>query len=84
MKASIDLNELCLGFPNEFVQIFQFIKVIRFKEEPDYNHILGLLSQIADSQNFAIDGIYDWSEPLKITKKQSSLESNVSLAFNKI
>ncbi|CAD8150639.1 unnamed protein product [Paramecium pentaurelia] len=85
IKQNIDLNDLCANQPYELVEIMQYIKNLSFSDEPNYQYILQMLNQIAENNQFILDGIYDWTEGLmKSTKKFSSLESKRSFEFNKI
>ncbi|CAK82001.1 unnamed protein product (macronuclear) [Paramecium tetraurelia] len=85
IKQNIDLNELCINQPHELVEILLYLKSLNFLDQPNYQYILQLLNQIAENNQFLLDGIYDWTEGLmKSTKKFSSLESKKSFEFNKI
>ncbi|CAD8057210.1 unnamed protein product [Paramecium sonneborni] len=85
IKQKIDLNDLCANQPHELVEILQHLKSLNFTDEPNYQYILQQLNQIAENNQFLLDGIYDWTEGfMKSTKKMSSLESKRSFEFNKI
>ncbi|CAD8074522.1 unnamed protein product [Paramecium sonneborni] len=77
MKQSISVQELTSIKCPELIKIFQYIRKLKFQEEPDYEFIKDLLLDAAKSNNIQLDGHYDWTEGIKFSKKLS--ESKVSL-----
>jgi len=65
-KANTSDEELCTGFPIEFVQYLKYCKSLDFYDRPDYERLQGLLDGVMAREGFANDFRYDWS-----TKDQS-------------
>ncbi|CAD8158351.1 unnamed protein product [Paramecium octaurelia] len=77
MKQTISVQELTAMKCPEFIKIFQYIRKLKFDEQPDYEFIKDLLVEAAKNNNIKLDGYYDWTEGMKLSKKLS--ESKVSL-----
>lgn len=78
MKQSLTPDKLCEDLPEEFKHYFNYLKSLKFAEEPDYNFLRRLLQDISKSQKFTIDFEYDWSRPLKLSVKpmRSDIKKN--------
>ncbi|KAM3142362.1 hypothetical protein pb186bvf_005519 [Paramecium bursaria] len=61
LKASLQ-DTLFKDYPVEFQRIYDYIRKLHFKSEPNYKMILQEFKKAADSQKIIIDGTYDWSE----------------------
>lgn len=62
-KQSISTEKLCLGFPNEFQYIWNFIKNLKSKEEPKYSIIKEKLEESLENLNLKQEEIkYEWEE----------------------
>ena len=58
-KISFALDQLCKGFPDEFIQYIQYCRLLQFKDKPDYTLLLNLFQQVMKSKGFKRDYIYD-------------------------
>jgi hypothetical protein len=59
-KLSLGLGELCAGLPREFVHYFEYVRGLKFDEEPDYSHLRRLLRDLFVRKGLAWDHNYDW------------------------
>ena len=59
-KRSTSAEELCLGFPNEFVEYINYTRNLEFEADPDYKFLRGLLVSALEKQNTKYDFCYDW------------------------
>ena len=69
MKQSLTPDKLCDDLPEEFKHYFNYLKSLKFSEEPDYNFLRRLLLDISKAHKFTIDSEFDWSRPLKLAVK---------------
>ncbi|CAD8069973.1 unnamed protein product [Paramecium sonneborni] len=76
IKQTISIQELASIKCPELIKIFQYIRKLKFQEQPDYEFIKDLLIEAAKAKNIHLDGYYDWTEGIKFSKKLS--ESKVS------
>lgn len=61
-KQKTSFEELCKGFPNEFVCYFKHVRSLQFTERPDYRYLRKLMRDAFDKQGFKRGGSFDWSE----------------------
>ena len=59
-KKGTSADELCKGFPNEFVEYINYTRNLEFEADPDYNYLRGLLRTVLRKQNYEYDFYYDW------------------------
>ena len=84
-KQSISAEELCEGFPNEFVEFINYTRNLEFEEEPNYKFLKELLYTVLEKQNCKYDFWYDWISEKPIITDRISVErymnknSNISL-----
>lgn len=60
MKKNTPLEELCDGFPHEFVDYFKYCYALEFMEEPDYMYLRQLFKDLYVRLNYEYDFKYDW------------------------
>ena len=66
VKAKTPFEELCRGFPGEFVRYFQIVRELRFPEKPDYAGLREMFRELFIREGFVYDYKYDWcDEPPK-------------------
>ena len=59
-KRSTSAEDLCKGFPNEFVEYINYTRNMEFEADPDYKFLRGLLVSVLEKQNTTYDFWYDW------------------------
>lgn len=62
-KASTTLEELCLGFPSEFIIFINYCRTLRFEEKPDYSYLRRLFKELLARENLVNDSLFDWLLP---------------------
>lgn len=56
-----NLEELCKGFPSEFVAYMQYCRTLNFEDKPDYKYIKNLFSNLFKNLGYEYDYKYDWA-----------------------
>ncbi len=59
-KKGTSAEELCKGFPKEFVEYINYTRNLEFEADPDYKFLRGLLTTVLEKQNSTYDFWYDW------------------------
>jgi hypothetical protein len=74
LKAGTPAEQLCEGFPTEFVQYFRMVADLQFDEEPDYFAMKQLFRELFVREGLVFDYVYDWTTkrppPVKAEQKQ--------------
>lgn len=60
-KISTTLEDLCRGFPAEFIAYLTYCRELRFDEDPDYVYLRSLLRVLFHRQGFSYDYVFDWN-----------------------
>jgi serine/threonine protein kinase len=71
-KRSTSTEELCKGYPEEMKAYFNYVKELKFEDDPDYNVLRGFFNAIMERNNFVCDYKYDWLEVIESEKKLKS------------
>ena len=61
-KQITSVNELCFGYPVQFAQYLNYVRNLKFDEEPDYHYLVGLMDKAFQSINAQDDDHYDWMD----------------------
>ncbi|CAD8066061.1 unnamed protein product [Paramecium sonneborni] len=77
LKLSLE-NEIFKDQIPEFQKIYNSIRKLQFKQEPDYKIIILELKKAAESQNIILDGNYEWSEIKQSTHYRTDTNQNQS------
>ena len=75
-KMEINISEFCKNLPIEFEYFFNYCRLLKFEEIPNYEKLKQLFYDVLIKENFQMDYIYDWSSLNKLTinnKKKLSL-----------
>lgn len=59
-KEQTPHDELCKGFPEEFVTWLNYCDGLSYADRPDYDHLRSLLRAICAKHEFVMDGQFDW------------------------
>ena len=62
VKNSTSFEDLCKGFPHEFVEYFEMVRELDFTDEPKYADYRKLFQDLFIKKGFIYDAVYDWSE----------------------
>ena len=76
IKKSTSIEDLCKGFPSEFITYFNYCRNLEFESAPDYQYLKQLFKDIANREGILLqkEG-YDWD----ITEKQQIATKNQEL-----
>lgn len=69
IKRNTSLEELCENIPEEFFLYMKYCRLLRFKENPNYNYLKNLFIDLSKKKNIILDDIYDWNLVAKEKKK---------------
>ncbi|KAK0744819.1 kinase-like domain-containing protein [Apiosordaria backusii] len=59
-KQQATIDDLCAGFPEEFAKCLRYIRGLGFEDQPDYDHLQNLLSQVLKDAGEVDDDEFDW------------------------
>lgn len=60
-KCSVSSEELCEGFPDEFVAYFKYCRQLEFVGDPNYDYLRKLFKDLYIRKGFPLDNLFDWS-----------------------
>jgi serine/threonine protein kinase len=63
VKSRISFEELCQGFPGEFVRYFHAVRALRFSECPNYGELREMFRSLFIREGYVYDYRYDWGGP---------------------
>lgn len=62
-KLSTPLELLCKDIPSQFKELLAYSRDLEFEEEPDYEKIKGLFTQLMKNESYEMDYTYTWNLP---------------------
>jgi casein kinase I family protein HRR25 len=65
-KKSTTAEELCGGFPNEFIEYVNYTRGLGFEQDPDYEYLRGLFKSVMVKGNLIYDLEFDWLKGLHV------------------
>jgi serine/threonine protein kinase len=65
-KKTTTAEELCTGFPSEFVDYVNYTRGLGFEQDPDYEYLRGLFKSVMTKGNLIYDMDFDWNKGLVI------------------
>ena len=60
IKRDIKSDELCKYCPNEFQQYIDYIRKLKYEQDPDYEMLKNLFKNALKKNGFEFDYFYDW------------------------
>jgi hypothetical protein len=60
IKGKTTIEELCRGFPHEFMDYFKEVRSLRFTDEPNYSSFRKSFRDLFIQQGYIYDYQYDW------------------------
>jgi casein kinase 1 len=61
-KRDTKPEDLCAGFHKNLTRFIEYCRNLAFEKEPDYNYLIGLLSEAIDNQLLKVDFDFDWNK----------------------
>jgi casein kinase 1 len=83
VKAKTKIEDLCKGFPNEFVQYFKEIKKLHFTDTPNYSYYRQMFRDLFIRLGYVYDEVYDWTPQKLNTTKSDPPKLNLDLSKTK-
>jgi len=59
-KSQISIDELTSGLPIEFKYYLEYVRSLKFEEDPNYEYLRNLFRQCLQYNNFENDNLFDW------------------------
>lgn len=59
-KRSTSIQQLCGHLPHQFADYMNYVRNLRFDEEPDYKYLISLMDSALTSIGEKDDSVYDW------------------------
>lgn len=78
-KKNYDISKLCDEIPEEFKLYLNYVKSLKFTEEPDYNYCFSLFYGIFKKMNIINDGIFSWFQ-----EKKEENQNKIKQFYNKL
>ena len=82
IKRNISNEVLCKDLPSEICEYMNYVKALKFDEEPNYNELKKLFISILDSMNEKYDLKFSWSKK-KVKKNNFSLMTSINTIRDK-
>jgi len=60
-KRQTPIDTLCEGFPEEFATYLRYVRHIDFFEQPDYDYLIKLFSDLYERNGYKWDSHFDWT-----------------------
>lgn len=83
MRKSFKLADLNYKFPDEFQQIYDYIKKLNYEDEPDYDHIKDLF-QAGMENDLVFVGQFDWPGFISKHSHMTKFQKEISLCTVKL
>lgn len=82
-KASTTIEQLCEGYPTEFMTYLQYCRSLRFTDKPDYDYLVKLFRDLFQRKGYKYDGIFDWmKDPSELSSSDSASEQKATASNN--
>jgi serine/threonine protein kinase len=73
-KKSTSAEELCAGFPKQFVDYINYTRNLEFEADPDYDYLRDLLVSALEDEKSQFDFWYDWFKLKPTVKDKIAVE----------
>jgi len=61
-KIETSPEELCQGFPEEFINYIHYTRNLEYEQDPDYGFLKSLFLNVLKKEGFIVDCYYDWDK----------------------
>jgi len=82
-KMSTPIEELCKGYPAEFLTYLSYCRALRFEERPDYSYLRQLFRTLFHRQGFTYDYVFDWNMLKFGGTRHSGAEGEVGMRLSR-
>ena len=59
-KIDVTAEELCQGFPMQFVQYINYTRNLEYEQDPNYHFLKNLFTSVLSEMGHKVDCYYDW------------------------
>lgn len=77
MKLKTTSEELCKGFPVQFMEYIEYTKNLEFEQEPDYDYLRGLFKKVMDDKGYEYDYMFDWCLPKEQRNQPEKIKEKI-------
>ena len=70
IKIEISLSSLCKSCPVEFENYLNYVRQLKFDEEPNYENYRDLFLNVMTKKKIKFDYVYDWTTEKEIKKRE--------------
>ena len=60
IKSNVNLEELCIGIPEEYRLLISYARKLKFDSEPNYDYLINLFQKLLINSGYKYDKKYDW------------------------
>ena len=83
MKKNYGVERLFENSPNEFKELYLYVKKLEFEQEPDYNYCKQLLTKIIEKTcGEKNDNFFTWCKEINVLNKNYFLGNNIIISNN--
>ena len=73
-KRETKAEDLCKGFPKEFIEYINYTRNLEFEADPDYKFLRGLLTTVLEREKATFDFWYDWVKEKPVITDEIAIE----------
>ena len=82
-KMETGMEELCKDCPNEFRELIETTRWLKFDQEPEYDYYYKRFNQLAERSKFKLDDVkYSW-KIYQLKKLKSTLKDSITHVVKK-
>ena len=75
-KKETSSEDLCKNFPHEFYKFVEYTKNLGYEDNPDYEMLKNLFTDVLKKRNDKFDYIYDWTTKSDLSKRKYKKKHN--------
>ena len=60
-KQATSTSELCAGLPAQFEEYMNYVRKLRYEDQPDYRQLREMFKKLFRRQGFEYDDVFDWT-----------------------
>ena len=80
VKANTSFEDLCAGYPDEFVTYFKSVRQLRFADQPDYARYRHMFKKLFLRLGYVYDYRYDWIDNEKTETREPTKQPKECLS----
>lgn len=72
LKEEISIHELCEDLPKEMMELFIYVRSLKFDDIPNYPHLRNIIKDAMRIHKFQYDYKFDWIEKRRLNQENDS------------